>query len=447
MRVAVIGAGIAGVTTAWELALAGHEVTVVERRTGAAEEASFAPTGLASPALAVPWSAAPSPWQALMASGGGAPASALWRWRQARNQRADHWQVGAAALARLVAASVERVAEISGALRFDCERADGLLVLVHKGPGEAVARASVDWLVAQGVAARWLEPEGAWAVEPSLALRGTMAAAVHLPQSRHTNAREFVQCLRAAARGRGVRFVFGREVLALQAGPSPMVRLAPPAPPGPGSASTFGTTRGPATLAMASRMPEDGVDRIAGNDLECDAIVVCANLGAKALLAPLGLALPVAALPGRSVTVPAHSHEAHRDPAPLGSVFDADEGLAICRQGTRVRVADGFGLSRRAGGAKVPGDEASRPLYRALDRWFPGAARWPQAQLWQGDRALLPDGLPLLGPSGRPGVWLNLAHGHHGWSVGCGAARALAEMVSGRESPWDVSAFAAARLG
>ena len=63
MKVAVIGAGIIGITTAYELALAGHEVTVFERTSAAAEEASFAHAGIVAPACMTPWTAPGLPTQ------------------------------------------------------------------------------------------------------------------------------------------------------------------------------------------------------------------------------------------------------------------------------------------------------------------------------------------------------------------------------------------------
>lgn len=452
MRVAVIGAGLSGVCTAWELALAGHDVTVLERRTGVAEEASFAPTGLASAALAVPWSAPPSPWRALLGGrgAGAASASPLWRWRQARQRRPDSWQPGAAALARLIAASAERAAGLPEALRFESECADGLLVLVQPGDDAEVARANAGWLSSQGVPARWLAADDVRGIEPSLAADAALAGAVHVPGARHTNAREFVQGVRVAARARGVRLVLGREVLSLHPGEPAVVRLSSPSRDRAGPATRGGaspssrlgstwSTFGPRTLM------DDPEDLPLGDTLECDAIVVCANLGARALLAPLGLPLPVAALRGTSVTVTLHALEADRDPGPTGSVFDARSGIAICRQGGRARLAGGFDAT---GGTRAPvGDEAAQALYRSLDRWFPGAARWPTARAWHGERASVPDGLPVIGATRQPGVFVNLAHGHHGWAVACGAAMALSRLVSGDEPGLDLAAFSPARLG
>jgi D-amino-acid dehydrogenase len=87
-------------------------------------------------------------------------------------------------------------------------------------------------------------------------------------------------------------------------------------------------------------------------------------------------------------------------------------------------------------------------MYRLLNDWFPGGAHLssPQVQVWRGVRGHLPDGLPAVGASGRPGVWLNLAHGSHGASLAAGCARALADMLAGRPTAIDMQAFSPLRF-
>jgi D-amino-acid dehydrogenase len=88
---------------------------------------------------------------------------------------------------------------------------------------------------------------------------------------------------------------------------------------------------------------------------------------------------------------------------------------------------------------------ALRTLYRVLDDWFPGAALTREAQHWKGARPMLPDGPPVLGESGAPGVWLNMGHGASGWAMACGSARVLAERIAGREAPLDLAGLTIAR--
>jgi len=85
-------------------------------------------------------------------------------------------------------------------------------------------------------------------------------------------------------------------------------------------------------------------------------------------------------------------------------------------------------------------------LYRVLADWFPGTAPLRDVQVWKGARPMLPDGPPMLGTSGAPGLWLNLGHGASGWTLACGSARALADLLSGRTVEVDLSHLEAGRL-
>ena len=73
-------------------------------------------------------------------------------------------------------------------------------------------------------------------------------------------------------------------------------------------------------------------------------------------------------------------------------------------------------------------------LYRTLNDWFPGGAQLSAGlQIWRGARTLLPDGAPVVGASGLPGLWLNTGHGAGGWALACGSARAVADQIAQRE--------------
>ena len=85
-------------------------------------------------------------------------------------------------------------------------------------------------------------------------------------------------------------------------------------------------------------------------------------------------------------------------------------------------------------------------LYKVLDDWFPGAVRTREAQAWKGARPMLPDGPPVLGASGLPGVWLNVGHGSSGWALACGSARVLADRIAGRPAEIDLTALEVSRL-
>jgi D-amino-acid dehydrogenase len=119
--------------------------------------------------------------------------------------------------------------------------------------------------------------------------------------------------------------------------------------------------------------------------------------------------------------------------------------VAISRLGQRVRVA---GSAEIGGNATAKRKAAIDTLYKVLQDWFPGAAQLTAGvQEWKGARPMLPDGPPLLGASGVPGVWLNLGHGSSGWALSCGSARAVADLIGGRAPEVDLEGLGAQRLG
>jgi D-amino-acid dehydrogenase len=117
--------------------------------------------------------------------------------------------------------------------------------------------------------------------------------------------------------------------------------------------------------------------------------------------------------------------------------------VAISRLGQRVRVAGSAEL-----GGRLDRNNASaiETLYKVLDDWYPGCAQLGHVQQWKGARPLLPDGPPVLGASGAPGIWLNLGHGSSGWALSCGSARLLSDLVSGRPPAIDTEGLGLERL-
>lgn len=182
---------------------------------------------------------------------------------------------------------------------------------------------------------------------------------------------------------------------------------------------------------------------LAAGERAFDAVVVCAGPQAGELLTPIGLRLPLAPVWGYSLTAPLRERDDHAEVGPRSAVIDERHGIAITRLGRRVRVAGGAELG---GSAQYFHPGAMATLYRVLDDWFPGAAQMAQAQRWKGARPMLPDGPPVLGASGRPGVWLNLGHGASGWALAAGSARVLADLIGGRAPVPDLEGLGIERL-
>jgi D-amino-acid dehydrogenase len=417
MQVAVIGAGIVGVTTAYEVAVQGHEVTVFERRGSVASEASFANAGVVAPGYVTPWAAPGMPWKVLRQlfdshaavrfGGLNALAQLPWMWRWWRACRPQVHAANRTAMQRLAQFSRDRLLELTRGLSLEYQQEPGYVVLLRSERELKAAQGGLALLRELGVTHDVVGAERARQIEPGLNPDTHLHAAIHLPQDGVGNCRQFAHLLRAEAQRLGAVFRFDTDI----------GRIAPGARP--------------------------SLDTTAGQHHEFDAIVVCAGVQANAVLKGIGLRLPLAPVHGYSVTAPLRHFDGHPGLGPRAALMDERFKVAICRLGQRVRVA---------GSAEIGGrlDEMPlaplRTLYCVLDDWFPGATLTREAQHWKGARPMLPDGPPVLGESGAPGVWLNLGHGSSGWALACGSARVLAECLSGRAAPLDTSGLTVARL-
>lgn len=415
MKIAVIGAGIIGVTTAWELARDGHEVTVFERRIAAAEEGSFANTGLMAPGYIGPWAAPGMPFNILRhLLSRHAPVrfslplssnDLAWMWKCWRACSPDTHLRNRQSLQTLAGYSRARLHELSTELEFDFDHSKGLLVLLRSERDQVQARANLQLLRDSGMAHRELSPEEARVIEPALNPDTAFQGALHLPDDEAGNCRQFALLLKNAALARGVQFAFSTTVEHLTPDAGMAVQLAGEAQP-----------------------------------RRFDAAVLCAGVDSARLLRPLGLKIPLAAVHGYSVSATV------REPlnAPRSAVMDERYKVAITRLGNRVRVGGGAELGGRAERQRTA---AIQTLYKVLQDWFPGAAVLSSGvQTWKGSRPMLPDGPPVLGASGVPGLWLNFGHGSGGWALSCGSARAVADLVSGRTPETDLSGFNLQRL-
>ena len=424
MRIAVIGAGIVGVTTAYELAQDGHQVTVFDRRGSVAEETSFANAGVVAPAYVTPWAAPGMPAKMLrhllsrhapvrLASPLGA-GQWVWLWRWWRACRAPVHAANRARLHRLARHSHQRLGQLSQTLNLAHEQSRGYLVLLRTARDLAGARGSLKLLAEMGVYFHLVDGARARAIEPGLNPDTALHAAVHLPDDEVGNCRQFAHLLRAEAQRLGAVFRFKRTVVALVAGDKPAVRHAETASSGTAETEAF------------------------------DAIAVCAAMGSTELLRPLGLRPPLAAVQGYSITAPIRLLENHPHLGPASAVMDEKYKVVISRLGQRVRVAG----SAELGGTLCHHSQAAiHTLHKVLDDCYPGCAQHGQVQAWKGARPMLPDGLPVLGASGLPGLWLNLGHGASGWALSCGSARVLADQLMGHAPAIDVEGLDVSRLG
>ncbi len=431
MRVAVIGAGIVGVTTAHALHEDGHEVTVFERQGSVATESSFANAGWLAPGYVTPW-AAPGmlrkvlgQWfardAAVRLAGLPGPALAGWLWRWWRACHPRTYAANRGAMLALARDSLQRTNALAAARGIEHERGKGVLVLLRGEAELAQSRPGLKVLAELGVNFHLVSEEQCRRVEPALDAGTALKAGIHLPDAESGNCRQFALELKALLQQAGVAFRLHHTVRRLESSAAGVTVHA-----------DADTASGAVTVQPESTPAQE----------QFDAVVICAAMGAPALLPTLRL--PLQPVYGYSVTLPVQRHDGYPDLGPRAALMDERYKVAITRLGERVRIA---GSAELAGDPKALRDAPLATLYRVLQDWFPSAARQSSAQTWKGARPMLPDGPPAIGPTGTPGVWINTGHGSSGWALACGSARLVADMVAGRAPAVDPAPFSPQRWG
>lgn len=404
MKIVVLGSGVIGVTTAYYLAHAGHEVTVVDRQAGPALETSFANAGEVSPGYASPW-AAP-----------GIPAKAV-RWLMMRhaplilrpelNLPTMSWLL--ATLRNCTAARYSRnkermvrLAEYSRDLLVDLRRETGIAydertlgtLQLFRTPAQLDGvYKDVAVLRETGVPFELLDAAGCQAAEPGLAnARDPIVGGLRLPNDETGDCYKFTVALAELATAKGVTFRYGVDVRALrQAG---------------GRVVAVDTSEG---------------------DIAADAFVAALGSYTPALLKPLGLRLPIYPVKGYSITVPI----ADAARAPVSTLLDETYKVAITRLGDRIRVG---GMAEISGFNNRLEPRRRATLEHSLQSLFPDAGEIAAGSFWSGLRPMTPDGTPIVGPTRLPNLFINAGHGTLGWTMACGSGRLIADIMSGAPS-------------
>ena len=399
MHVLVIGAGIIGVTTAFELRGRGFEVTVIDRRPGVAQEASYGNAGVISTAYAGPWAQPGMPAKILgylwrrhspvIYRPSLAPAQ--WRWvaRWLGECRLHRFRVNKQRMQRLAEYSRAVLHELRSRYSIDYEQAQGWLQLFRTEADVARARPSIEVLAQAGVPHRLLSAEECRALEPALVEGTPLSGGLHLMEEETGNCAYFARRIKDLAADAGVQFRFE----------TPVRRL----------------------VFEGGRFVEAQTSQ---GTVLADAVVLAAGADGGRLLRGTGIRLPLYPVKGYALTARITRHEY----APMVSVMDEAYKVAITRMGNRLRVAGTAELGNRRLELR---EAALGTLYKVVRDWFPGAADYVQARPWVGARPMLPDGPPVLGATPVANLYLNLGHGSTGWAMACGSARVVADIVAG----------------
>lgn len=400
-RIAVVGAGITGITTAYFLSRKGCDVSVYDRHDHSAMETSYANGGQLSASNSEVWNswanvAKAVKWMAIADAPLLISARPSWHkvtWFAEFLAAIAKYEENTIATAKLAVSArqlLKDVAEEEG-IKFDCEER-GILHF-YRTREEFGAASRVSQLLSYGgVDRRAVSPEEMATIEPTL--KGNFFGGFFTAGDFTGDIHKFSQELARACRRRGVTLNFGVGVTDIK----PTV----------------------SSVRVVTRSDTGGAIE------EFDKIIICAGVHSRTLGAALGDRVNVYPVKGYSVTVQLLD-EVDRKAAPWTGLLDDAAKVVTSRLG-----ADRF---RIAGTAEFNGPNfdirASRiaPLIAWCRKNFPEVST-RRYEPWAGLRPMMPNMLPVVGRGRHPRVFYNTGHGHLGWTLSAATADAISTLVA-----------------
>jgi D-amino-acid dehydrogenase len=408
MRIVVLGAGVVGVTAAWYLAQDGHEVTVVDRNEGPALETSFANGGQISASYAEPWANPEAPRKILRWLGQ-EDAPLLFRLRLDPRQ----WRWGLQFLLECLPSRTRRntiqclnlalysrdcLRELRRATGIEYDQLERGILTFYTDAREFAHGAAAAALMREFGCDRDVQSvDECVAIEPALAAcRDRLAGGIFTASDESGDAQRFTQELARLAAAKGVAFRWNVTVESL-------------------------AHEGDAIAGVRCFNDEHRQET-----LSADAYVMALGSYSPFLLAPLSVPCLVYPAKGYSATIAIEDHRG----APTVSLTDLAWKIVFTRLGDRLRVA---GTAELSGYGKELNHVRCEALIRRTFELFPDAGNRQTPQFWTGLRPATPSNVPLLGRTRYRNLFLDTGHGTLGWTMACGSARALAELVAGRK--------------
>lgn len=408
MKTVILGGGIVGVTTAYYLAREGHQVVVIDRQPDVARETSFANAGLVAPGHAYTWASPKAPKillkslfmkdQALRLKLRLDPRMWAWGLEFMRNCTAERSRENTTRKVKLCLYSQRVLQELTAqeGLAYDRVQA-GLLYLYRDGAAFERGRAAMRVLSDNGLALQTLTPREVAQREPTLATATrALAGAIFCPTDESGDAHVFALRLSERCKSLGVEFLMNRDIQRWEASADRVT----------GVVTNSGTVAGDNfVLAMGSYSP--------------------------LLASKLGYRMPVYPVKGYSLTVPVR----RTDRAPTLGGVDEHNLVAWARFGDRLR----FTATAEFSGYDTRHRPADFTQMLAVARGlFPGGADYDRPSYWSCLRPMTPAGSPILGKSRHRNLFFNTGHGHMGWTMACGTARIVVDIMTGRTPEHDL---------
>lgn len=410
----IIGGGLAGVATLFELARRGVAATLLEARDGVALETSRANGGMMTPSMSEPWSG-PGVGRHLFASLfepdaamklrlHAVPGLAVWGLRFLRNSVPSRHRAAAAANYALAAYSSRKTEEwrVEFGLEYDAANC-GSMKLLDAPEAMATAIGAAEQLAPLGLRYQILDADRTVEIEPQLAdIRERIAGAIHYPDDRMGDAHLFTRAIADKALKLGADIRTGVRVL---------------------SVSVDG-----------GRIAGVTTDRGAFN---ARSIILAAGNASAEIAHALGVHLPIKPVKGYSLT---YKMAGRRD-LPRLPVIDEAMHAAVAPIGDRLRAV---GTAEFAGDDRTLRQDRIDNLRRFLKRLYPSLSRDlddSAGEAWAGLRPMSADGTPFIGDTRVGGLWVNSGHGHLGWTMAAGSASLIADLILGARPAIDPSPY------
>lgn len=409
MKVVVLGAGVIGVTSAWYLAKAGHDVTVIERHPAAALETSFGNAGGVCPSFAGPWAAPGMPLKAAKWMFQATSPLKIrpkldihqWSWLASfvANCTTDRFQANKERMQRIAHYSLAGLQSIREEINISYDNQSAGVLQVFQTENEVENGAlSAAVLNRLSIPYRIVNLEEAIQIEPALAHSNVnIAGGLFMPSDETGDCQMFCNALVEHLKGLGVKFQFETEVTGFYSNGDVVEYV-----------------------------------NIGKEQISADAIVVALGPSVANLMRPLKINLPVYPVKGYSITAQITDGSS----APLSSVMDEHSKIMVTRLGGRLRAA---GVAEIAGFDKSLPEAAVNGVISATQGLFPGAVDYATCKVWCGFRPMTPDGPPRLGKTQYRNLFLNAGHGSNGWTQACGASKIVADIVSGIAPEIDIT--------
>jgi D-amino-acid dehydrogenase len=386
---------------------------VVERYGNVAQEASFGNMDLMGPNTTLrQWTVPGLPYRALsMLFRQESPVAfsarfepAMWSWirRWISECRVQRFKDNQQRLKILADYSAQQMTQLIQMHEMDFQQNKAAMVMFRTAKDLQLARLTMQLLGESGTNHELLDQEAARQMEPALSTEVEFHSGLYLPDDQSGNSPLFVRQMKILCQNLGVEFHFNNHVQSI-------------------------------------RNEQNKVElQIDGRSVMVDALVIAAGSETAKLMHGLGTHLPLYPVKVYSASAAVQEYEM----APKVSVFDDTYQVSITRLGKRIRIA---GCAEMGSSSVNLHQKAVNTLVKVADDWFPNAANYRHANFWSGTAGMLPEGIPLLGATKHPNIFINAGHGAGAWALAAGSGKLLADIISQREPEINMQGLTLAR--